>query len=344
MEDQIEVSDKEAASTEEAANAFSQWHGKPYYSLDAWCKNTYGRKLYKAALESGCSCPNRDGTLGYGGCIFCSAGGSGDFAAPFGDSVRAQLDQAKQLLGRKWLNALTSDGASESDAPVLIAYFQSYTNTYGDPARLHALFSQALDQPDVAGISIGTRPDCLPEEILTMLDALKASHPDKFVWIELGLQTIHDRTAKLIHRGYPTAVFEQAMKKLKHHQIPVIVHTILGLPGETREDVLATIQALNHQKPFGIKLQLLHFLKGTALGDLYEKGEVAALTKEEYLELVTDCIAALDPSICIHRITGDGPKELLLAPRFSLNKRDVLNSIHALLRKKGIHQGKGVSI
>ena len=319
-----------------------QWYGKPYYSLDAWCKNTYGRKLYKVALESGCSCPNRDGTLGYGGCIFCSAGGSGDFAAPCNDSVRTQIDQGKLLLQNKWLkNSSKNATVSSADEPDLIAYFQSYTNTYGDPDRLTALFSEALDQPDVAGISIGTRPDCLQNEMLENLVLLKETYSDKFIWIELGLQTIHDRTAELIHRGYPTAVFIQAMEKLQQCGLPVIVHTILGLPGEDKEDILATMQALNKLHPFGIKLQLLHFLRGTALADLYDAGKASDLTKEEYLELVTDCIAVLDPSICIHRITGDGPKDLLIAPRWSLNKRDVLNSIHALLKKRGIYQGKG---
>ena len=312
----------------------ARWHGKPYYSLDAWCKNTYGRKLYKVAIESGCTCPNRDGTIGYGGCIFCSAGGSGDFAVPVGTSVRGQIDQGKKLLSGKWDLC--------ADTPSLIAYFQSYTNTYGDPEYLSALFAEALSQPDVAGISIGTRPDCLGEDILEKLDELKRAWPYKFIWIELGLQTIHDRTAALIRRGYPTSVFEDAMARLKQHEIPAIVHTILGLPGETKEDVLDTMGALNRLQPFGVKLQLLHILKGTGLAALYENGEISALSKEDYLELVTDCIAALDPSICIHRITGDGPKELLLAPRWSLNKRDVLNSIHSRLKSRAICQGQGM--
>lgn len=350
------------------------WHGKPYYSLDAWCKNTYGRKLYKVALDAGCTCPNRDGTLGAGGCIFCSAGGSGDFAVR-GDSIRKQLDAGKRLLDPKWRTADTQRKepppcqpvpklscqpvselsrlsaselscppamASYAKGPVLIAYFQSYTNTYGDPDRLCRLFSDALSQPDVAGISIATRPDCLGDGILRRLSALKEAFPDKFIWIELGLQTIHDRTAAFIRRGYETAVFENTMQTLNGLGFPVIVHTILGLPGESKEDVLATMRALNALNPFGIKLQLLHILKGTDLADLYESGKVNALTKEAYVELVTDCIAALSPSICIHRITGDGPKSLLLAPDWSRNKRDVLNSIHSCMKQKGVRQGQAL--
>lgn len=309
------------------------WHQKPYYSLDAWCKNYCGHKLYKVALDAGCTCPNRDGTLDWRGCIFCSAGGSGDFAAS-GISVRAQLDAGKQLLHRKW--------QTDAAQPCLIAYFQSYTNTYGDPHRLLSLFEEALSQPDVAGISIATRPDCLEGDILPGLVRLRQAFPSKFIWIELGLQTIHDRTAAFIRRGYPTAVFERAMENLCRLDFPVIVHTILGLPGESPEDVLATIRALNRLHPFGIKLQLLHILKGTDLAALYESGQIAVLSKEAYLALVADCIAALSPDICIHRITGDGPRQLLLAPQWSLHKRDVLNGIHALLKQKKIRQGCAV--
>lgn len=318
------------------------------------------------ALDAGCTCPNRDGTLGRNGCIFCSAGGSGDFAVS-GDSIRAQLDAGKRLLDPKWGTAgtqrkeplscqpatgpscqtasarsLLPAPAQHEDAPVLIAYFQSYTNTYGDPDRLFSLFFEALSQPDVAGISIATRPDCLGDRILQRLTALKEAFPDKFIWIELGLQTIHDRTAAFIRRGYETAVFEHAMQTLSEPGFPVIVHTILGLPGESKDDVLATMRALNALKPFGIKLQLLHILSGTDLADLYESGDVKALTLEAYTELVTDCIAALSPDICIHRITGDGPGHLLLAPVWSRNKRNVLNSIHSCMKQKGIRQGQAL--
>lgn len=307
------------------------WHGKPYYSLDAWCKNTYGRKLFKAALDIGCTCPNRDGTLDTRGCIFCSAGGSGDFAASRHFSVTEQIKEAKTLLSSKWQTA--------PDVPCLIAYFQAYTNTYGDVSRLLSCYEEALVHPQTAGISIATRPDCLDEPILNGICSLKERFPEKFIWIELGLQTIHDQTAKLIRRGYGYPVFERSMQKLAQRDLPVIVHLILGLPGESSKDLLSTIRAVNTFSPFGIKLQLLHILKGTDLATLYESGKVSALEKQEYLELLTDCIAALSPAVCIHRVTGDGPRDLLTAPRWSLNKRDVLNSLHALMKQKNIQQG-----
>lgn len=309
----------------------TNWYGKPYYSLDAWCKNTYGRKLFKAALDIGCTCPNRDGTLDTRGCIFCSAGGSGDFAASRHLSVTEQIKEAGSLLAAKWNTG--------SDQPCLIAYFQAYTNTYGDPARLLSCYEEALFHPQTAGISIATRPDCLGRPIVDGICSLKERFPDKFIWIELGLQSIHDRTAQLIRRGYEYAVFQEAMETLSRRSLPVIVHLILGLPGESAEDTLASIRAINGFSPFGVKLQLLHILKGTDLARLYENGGAAALEKEEYLKLLTDCISSLSPDICIHRVTGDGPRDLLIAPRWSLDKRSVLNSLHALMKQKNIRQG-----
>ena len=291
------------------------WHQKPYYSLDAWCKNTYGRKLYKAALDIGCTCPNRDGTLDTRGCIFCSAGGSGDFAAFRQLSVTDQLTQAKSLLSSKWI--------PEPGKPSLIAYFQAYTNTYGDPDRLLSCYEEALSSPEVAGISIATRPDCLSDIILEGLDRLRLLYPDRFIWIELGLQSIHDHTAARIHA----------------RRLPFIVHLILGLPGETRLDLLESIRAVNQVHPFGVKLQLLHILKGTDLALLYEAGKLPVLTQEEYLDLLTSCIAALSPDICLHRVTGDGPRKLLIAPQWSLSKRNVLNGLHALMKQRNLRQG-----
>lgn len=316
------------------------WHNKPYYSLDAWCKNTYGRKLYKIAIDGGFTCPNRDGTAGFGGCIFCSEGGSGEFTGniqalrspdQYGlrpvPCVKEQLQQGRSLFGDKKTGSL------------YIAYFQAYTNTYGPLSYLEDLYEQALSRPDVAGISIGTRPDCLSEEILCLIDRFRLKYPEKFIWIELGLQSIHDTTAAFIHRGYPYSTFLEAFKALKAHDIPVIVHVILGLPGETKENMLETISAMNHLKPFGIKLQLLHVLKGAALSVLYEQGTFETLTFEEYLSLLTDCISHLDPRITIHRVTGDGPKELLIAPLYSLNKRSLLNGLHLKMRQENLLQG-----
>ena len=273
------------------------WHQKPYYSLDAWCKNTYGRKLYKAALDIGCTCPNRDGTLDTRGCIFCSAGGSGDFAASRQLSVTDQLNQAKALLSSKW--------TPEPGKPSLIAYFQAYTNTYGDPDRLLSCYEEALSSPEVAGISIATRPDCLSDIILEGLDRLQLLYPDRFIWIELGLQSIHDHTAARIRRGYPTSVFYDAAAKLHARRLPFIVH----------------------------------ILKGTDLALLYEAGKLPVLTQEEYLDLLTSCIAALSPDICLHRVTGDGPRKLLIAPQWSLSKRNVLNGLHALMKQRNLRQG-----
>lgn len=329
------------------AAAEPDWHHKPWYSLDAWCKNTFGRKLYKVALDIGCTCPNRDGTAGTEGCTFCSAGGSGDFAVSGGDSLRSRLAEGADRLRNKWPDSVPGSagvfpegGAKRGlQTPRLIAYFQSYTNTYGDPDRLVSLFGEALSFPETAGISIATRPDCLDEEILARLSGLRTAFPDKFIWIELGLQTIHDSTALRIRRGYPSRVFYDAMERLRALGFPVIVHAILGLPGESRAEILQTMHAVNGVRPFGVKLQLLHILKGTALADEYASGAVRPLTKEEYVDLVTDCIASLSPEICIHRITGDGPAQLLIAPLWSKNKRDVLNRILAGMKEKGIRQG-----
>ena len=315
------------------------WHQKPWYSLDAWCKNIYGHKLYKVALDIGCSCPNRDGTAGTGGCTFCSAGGSGDFAVSGTDSLRARLAEGQRRLQKKWPDCAPKKEAVAPQSPRLIAYFQSYTNTYGDPDRLDSLFREALACPETAGISIATRPDCLGEGILTRLCRLKREFPRKFIWIELGLQTIHDSTALRIRRGYPTRVFFSAMGRLHDLGFPVVVHTILGLPGESCQDVLKTMQALNRVRPFGVKLQLLHILSGTDMAAEYEAGKVRPLEKGEYLDLVTDCIASLSPEICIHRVTGDGPASLLIAPLWSKNKRDVLNGITVRMKEKGIRQG-----
>lgn len=300
----------------------TDWHGKPYYSLDAWCKNTYQHKCYKVALNAHMSCPNRDGTLGTRGCIFCSEGGSGDFAGDLTSGIRKIADKLPDMT-----------------SPCIIAYFQAYTNTYAPYSYLEKVYTEALSYPLVCGISIATRPDCLPEEVLDLLSSLKERFPDKFIWIELGLQTIHQRTADFIRRGYELPCFEAAMKHLNAIGIPVIVHVILGLPGETEAQMLETVQYLNAFHPFGIKLQLLHVLENTDLADCYRNGDFDVLTKDAYLEIVTSCLEVLSPDIVVHRVTGDGPKKILIAPQWSANKRDVLNSLHALMKKKNARQG-----
>lgn len=308
---------------------FTNWHEKPYYSLDAWCKNTYGEKCYKIALDAGFTCPNRDGTLGTGGCIFCSAGGSGEFAAKLRNTnLAAQLQEGRALFHTK------------KTGNKFIAYFQSYTNTYGPIDRLRVLYEEALAQPDVCGISIATRPDCIDSGVCALLSQLKEHYPDKFIWVELGLQTIHEATARFIRRGYELPCFEEAFARLSAHRIPVIVHIILGLPGEDTSAIFETIAYLNQLSPFGIKLQLLHILKGTDLAEYYRAHPFSIYTMEEYLDVVIGCLERLSPAITIHRLTGDGAKDLLIEPLWSLNKRMVLNSLHAAMRIKNTYQGR----
>lgn len=307
----------------------ADWHGKPYYSVDAYCKNTYGEKLYKIAVNTGLGCPNRDGRSGTGGCIFCSAGGSGDFAVDYSlqHSISDQLQSGIAFFHNKKIGNR------------FIAYFQAYTNTYAPAEVLQPLFREALAEPTVAGISIATRPDCLPEDIMTMLVHVRQDFPDKFIWIELGLQTIHEQTARFIRRGYPLAVYDDAVLRLKAAGFPVITHLILGLPGENPEMLLQTIEHMNKIGTWGVKLQLLHVLNGTDLGTLYQNGQYQPLDKDTYLEDVIACIARLSPGIVIHRVTGDGPSDLLLAPMWSRNKRDVLNTLHHRLKQQNVYQG-----
>ena len=301
------------------------WGEKPYRSLDYEWKKQYGEKIYKVSLNGGMTCPNRDGTVGKGGCIFCSAGGSGDFAADARLSIKEQIESQEKKLRTKF------------PAKHFVAYFQAYTNTYAPVEYLKDLFTEAISHPDIVALSIGTRPDCLPPEILELLSSLNQIKP---VTVELGLQTIHERTAAFIRRGYPLPCFEKAVRELRDRGISVVVHTILGLPGETEEDILATIRYLNHQDIQGIKLQLLHVLKGTDLAAWYEDPGFPVFTEEQYVDLVIRCIEELSPKITIHRLTGDGPKELLIAPLWSSRKRSVLNEIHRQLKLRGSWQGK----
>ena len=302
-----------------------RWGEKPYHSLDYMLRERFHEKIYKVTLNGGMTCPNRDGTLGNRGCIFCSSGGSGDFAASSELSITDQIEQQKAMLTGK--------------RPIqkYIAYFQAYTNTYGAPAYLRSIFTEAIRHPDIVALSIGTRPDCLGEEVLELLDELNRQKP---VWIELGLQTIHERTARYIRRGYPLACFEEAVRNLRSRQIEVIVHTILGLPQETPEQILQTMDYLNHMDIQGIKLQLLHVLRGTDLAEDYEKGLFSVYTQEEYLNLLISCLEHLSPEIVIHRLTGDGPKELLIAPLWASRKREVINHLHHQMKVRNPWQGR----
>ena len=303
----------------------TDWLGKPYYSLDAYLKKTFGEKVYKLSLDGGMTCPNRDGTCGERGCIFCSAGGSGDFAGDRNKSIPEQIREQKSLLQQK--------------RPVhkFIAYFQAYTNTYAPVEYLEKIFREAISDEEVVVLSIGTRPDCLGEEVLSLLEELNRIKP---VWVELGLQTMHEKTAQYIRRGYPLSCFEDAVQNLRMRQIEVIVHTILGLPGESEKDILETMQYLNGQDIQGIKLQLLHVLKGTDLAEDYLAGKFRVYEREEYLNLLIDCLEHLDPSIVIHRMTGDGPEKLLIAPLWASRKREVLNLLHHEMKVRNSWQGK----
>lgn len=300
------------------------WNEKPYHSLDYALKKTFGQKVYKIALDGGMTCPNRDGTLGFNGCIFCSNGGSGDFAAPIRQSITEQIELGKQTVSKK-----IKDGK-------YIAYFQSYTNTYAPVNYLEQIFTQAISYPDIVALSIATRPDCLSPEIIALLKQLNHIKP---VWVELGLQTIHDDTAKKIQRGYLLSCFEEAQKALKAAGLTVIVHVILGLPTETKPMMLETVRYLGNLGIDGIKLQLLHILKGTQLAVMYAQQPFPVFSMEEYIDLVLDCISILPPEIVIHRITGDGPKKLLTAPLWSANKRLVMNTMTRRFRERSIYQG-----
>ncbi len=301
------------------------WQNKPYYSLSCRMEEIFHTKVYKLSLNGGMSCPNRDGKIGRGGCIFCSAGGSGDFAGNQSLSIHQQIEEQKKLL------------AGKRNADKFIAYFQAYTNTYAPVAYLREIFTEAIQHPEVVALSIGTRPDCLGDDVLALLDELNHQKP---VWVELGLQTIHPASAAYIRRGYDMPCFEKAVKDLRDLHIEVIVHTILGLPGENEAMNLETMNYLNHMDIQGIKLQLLHVLKGTDLANDYQKGQFQVLSKDDYLNRVIHCLEVLSPEIVIHRVTGDGPKDLLIAPLWSSAKRSVLNELHHRMKIMDAWQGK----
>jgi len=301
------------------------WNDKPYHSLDYELKKRFGEKVYRIALNGGMSCPNRDGKIGYHGCIFCSEGGSGEFAGKPSLSIRRQLESGKQLLSTK------------RNVHKFIAYFQAFTNTYGPVEYLRSIFMEAIQDPEVVLLSIATRPDCLPPEIISLLAELNQIKP---VWVELGLQTMHEDTATFIHRGYQLPVFEEAVTHLRQANIEIITHVILGLPKEDTNKMLETIRYLNKQDIQGIKLHLLHILKGTALSLYYEQTHFPVFTMQEYIQIILLCVENLRSDIVVHRLTGDGPKDLLIAPQWSCAKRQVLNSIHREFKLQNTWQGK----
>lgn len=301
------------------------WGGKRYYSLDASLRETFGEKVYKITLNGGMSCPNRDGHIGTGGCIFCSTKGSGDFAGDAALSVTEQLARGKkELLAKRPVHSY-------------IAYFQAFTNTYAPVSYLEKIFTEAIQDPDVKVLSIATRPDCLGRDVLELLDRLNRIKP---VWVELGLQTIHEESARFIRRGYPLETFDKAVSDLHRIGVTTVVHVILFLPGETEDMMLETVDYLNRRDIQGIKLQLLHVLEGTDLADFYRDHPFHVPDMEEYIRVLGRCIAHLRPDMVIHRLTGDGPKVLLTAPLWTGAKRTVLNRLNQYLKENDIWQGK----
>ena len=284
-------------------------------TLNSYLKSRYGKKIYKVSIDAGFTCPNRDGTLGTKGCIFCSAGGSGDFAEDSKLSITEQIEKGKKRIASK-----LPDGDYG-----LIAYFQAFTNTYAPIEKLETVYMEAASHPEVEIISIATRPDCLGEEILNLLRRINEIKP---VWVELGLQTIHEKTAEYIRRGYPLGVYDEAVRNLKACGIETIVHVILGLPYETREEMLETVRYVGESGVEGIKLQLLHVLENTDLADDYRAGKFECLSLDEYASLVKDALDVLPENIIIHRMTGDGDKKILIAPKWSEDKKNVLNTLH----------------
>ena len=294
-----------------------------FYSLNEYLCNEFGGKVYKLALDMGSTCPNRDGTKDTRGCIFCHNGSS--HFAEMGIDINTQIENAKNRVKDK----IKTDK--------YIAYFQSFTNTYGDINKLENCFMTAINRDDIVALSIATRPDCLGEDVLSLLEKLNKIKP---IWIELGLQTSNEKSAEYIRRCYPNSTYEKAMSDLKSRGITVITHIIIGLPHETKEEILKTVDFAVKNKTDGVKLQLLHILKDTDLYEDYKKGVVKPLGLEEYMDILFASIERIPENIVIHRITGDAPKSHLVEPLWSANKKNVLNTINKELEKRDIIQGK----
>ena len=294
-----------------------------YYSLNEYYQQKYGKKVYKLSINAGLSCPNRDGACGTGGCIFCSRGGSGQFAADASLSIPEQLEQAKRRVRAK-----TRDNA-------YIAYFQPFSNTYGAIDHLRKLYYKAIAPEDIVGLSIATRPDCLPDEVIDLLDEINRIKP---VTVELGLQTIHPSTAAYIRRGYDLPVYDEAVNKLHAIGVEVVTHLILGLPGESVDKMLDSVRYVGEVTD-GVKLQLLHVLKDTDLADRYKAGEFETLSLAQYTDILCCALEALPKNVVIHRLTGDGDKRSLIAPLWSADKKRVLNHIKKALDDRAIIQG-----
>ncbi|HBJ2622911.1 UNVERIFIED_ORG: TIGR01212 family radical SAM protein [Clostridium botulinum] len=303
----------------------NSWNGKRYHSLNYFLREKFGEKVFKISLDGGFSCPNRDGKVSKGGCVFCSARGSGDYAGSRNFSITNQFNNVKTMMANKWKSGK------------YIAYFQAYTNTYAPIDELRQKYEEAINQEGVVALSIATRPDCLEDDVLDLIEELSKK---LYVWVELGLQTINDDVAKKINRGYDLKVFDDAMTRLKERNIDVVVHSILGLPGEGQDDMLKTIDYIAHSGAQGIKLHLLHLMKDTKMVELYESGELQFLSQEDYIKLICKAVSMLPKEMVVHRLTGDAPRDLLIGPMWSLKKWEVLNAIDKTLEDNDIYQGK----
>lgn len=300
------------------------WDGKRYNSLNYFLRSRFGEKVFKISLDAGFTCPNRDGTISKGGCIFCSPRGSGDFAGQGGNLIQ-QFHEVKEIMSKKWKGGK------------YIAYFQAYTNTYAPVDVLREKYNSVLNISNVVGIAIATRPDCLSEEVLDLLEEINKK---TYIWVELGLQTVNKKTANIINRGYDIEVYIDAMKRLKKRNIETVTHVILGLPGENRDDMLKTIKFVGNSPSKGIKLHLLHLMENTKMVELYNRGNLSFLEMDEYVNLIVDSIEMLPEEMIIHRLTGDSPRSSIIGPMWSLKKWEVLNSIDKRFLERNTYQGK----
>ena len=301
------------------------WDNKRYHTLNHYYRELFGEKVFKVSLDAGFSCPNRDGVVATGGCIFCSSRGSGDFAGDRRLELKQQFKEVRDRMHQKWPKAK------------YIAYFQAFSNTYAPAEELRELYDAVLEEEGVVGISIATRPDCLPDDVLDVLDDLNKKTK---LWVELGLQTIHEHTQVLINRAHSYEVFLDGVRKLRERNIDVITHIIVNLPNETKEEMMATAKAVAQMPIQGVKIHMLHLLKKTPMMKLYREGKLPFMNREEYTELVVDMIEILPPEMVVHRLTGDGPPDLLVEPLWTLKKWEVLNGIDKELKDRNTWQGK----
>lgn len=301
------------------------WDNKRYHTLNHYYREIFGEKVFKVSLDAGFTCPNRDGAVATGGCIFCSNRGSGDFAGDRRLELKQQFKEVKDRMHQKWPKAK------------YIAYFQAFSNTYAPADELKELYDAVLEEEGVVGISIATRPDCLPDDVLDVLEELNKKTK---LWVELGLQTIHEHSQVLINRAHSYEVFLDGVKKLRERNIDVITHIIVNLPNETKEEMMATAKAVAHMPIQGVKIHMLHLLKKTPMMKLYQAGQLTFMNREQYTDLVVDMIEILPPEMVVHRLTGDGPPDLLVEPLWTLKKWEVLNGIDKALKERNTWQGK----